>query len=230
MNFFKKVINEAEAISNAINGCQANYTPPKPEEEWVWVEGYKGTDKDMRCIDFQYELGIQYDIPEDQEIVDCKNGFHLCLRFSDVFAYYNVGCGNRFFKVKALVRKSDKDRYGSYEKYTDHWGHTINGYRYDKLASKSIIFQSELTIDEILKNTDVKDLPEQYKKMAIETNVQCAIDSYRTDTLISDGYSQPFACHIIKQKLFDIAHAVGSQKDLSMDMKVLAILYNKKVS
>ena len=26
------------------------------ENEWVWVEGYKGTDKDMCCRGYQYEL------------------------------------------------------------------------------------------------------------------------------------------------------------------------------
>lgn len=27
-------------------------TPSSPKEEWVWVEGYKGTDKNMCCRGF----------------------------------------------------------------------------------------------------------------------------------------------------------------------------------
>lgn len=192
--------------------------PASSQEEWVWVEGYKGTDKNMRCLDFQYELGTQYDIPEEQEVEECKNGFHLCLSLTDVFGYYSVIDGNRFFRVQALVRKIDRDEYGSR-------GGTFNIF-YSKLVAKSIIFTSELTYDEILKDTDAEDLPEIYKQMAIDSGVECAVSAYRKDILVEDGYSDAFATHIAKIGKFDIAHAVGSQKDLSMDIKVLAILYD----
>ena len=29
-------------------------------EKWIWVEGYKGTDPEMKCRDFQFELGEEY--------------------------------------------------------------------------------------------------------------------------------------------------------------------------
>lgn len=227
MNIFKKAIKEVQEIDKAIESFKETPEPtPEPEEEWIWVEGYKGTDKDMKCRGYQYELGVQYDIPNDQGVIECKNGFHLCLRLCDVFEYYPIGESRRFFKVKALVRKSDKDRYGTYEKYTDLYGYTITGHRYDKLVSKSIIFESELSVDEILKGTTMTEgLPEKYKQLAIATCVDYAADTYHMDTLINDGYSEPFACYIVKHKLFDVAHAFGSQKDLSMDMKVLGILY-----
>ena len=88
---------------------------PKPQEEWVWVDGYKGTDKDMKCRDFQYELHKVYDMPEDAEIVECSSGFHLCLEKEHVFRFYDIGKGNRFFKVKALVCRSDYESYGKME-------------------------------------------------------------------------------------------------------------------
>ena len=48
----------------------------KETEEWVWVEGYKGTDKNMKAYgNFQYELGKQYDY--EGEIQICANGFHF---------------------------------------------------------------------------------------------------------------------------------------------------------
>jgi hypothetical protein len=77
------------------------------EDEWIWVEGYKGTKKDMtaRFNDFQYELNKRYEIDEEPE--ECKKGFHFCLELFDVFEYYPIGKNHRFFKVQALVRKSD---------------------------------------------------------------------------------------------------------------------------
>ena len=225
MSIFKKMIKEIENYEKAIDSFKETPTP-EPEEEWIWVEGYKGTDVNMQCNGYQYELGVQHDIPDDQKVVECECGFHLCLTLHDVFGYYDVGAGHRFFKVKALVRKSDKYRYGTYEKCKDSYGYTITGNRYDKLVSKSIIFQSELTCDEILKSTDAANLPTEYKKMAIEFSIKNAVDEYKAHTLLEDGYSKPFAAHIIKVNKFDIAHAFGSQNDLSMDMKVLGILYN----
>lgn len=222
MNIFKKAIKEAEKLDEAIE--ERTHPAPEPEEEWIWVEGYKGTDVNMCCRGYQYELGKQYDMPEDEKIEECKSGFHLCLSLQDVFYYYGIGGGNRFFKVKALVRKTDKDNYNGTFKCGNTWITTSN-YQ-NKLVGKSIIFTSELTYDEILTDTDAQDLPEDYKKIAINISIEAAVENYRINTLIEDGYSLAFATHIVNSGKFDIAHAVGSQKDLSMDIKVLTILYN----
>lgn len=217
MNIFKKAIKEIQKRDKAIEPFKETLEITfEPEEEWIWVEGYKGTDKDMKCRDFQYELGIQYDMPEDQKIQECESGFHLCLYLSDVFYYYGVGCGNRFFKVKALVRKVDKESYLSLRHYSN------------KLVAKSIIFTSELTCDEIFQHfeNDVNNLPEKYKKLAIDVSIDYAIEQYKINTLIEDGYSEPFAVYINKIDKFEKAHALGSQNDLSMDIKVLSIFVN----
>ena len=196
---------------------------PEPKEEWIWVEGYKATDANMQCRGYQYELGVQYDMLEDEPIQACESGFHLCLQLNDVFDYYSIGGGVRFFKVKALVRQTDKDNYRGAIRYCDGWYSTGNCN--NKLAAKSIIFTSELTYDEILEDTAAQDLPEEYKKIALESSIQNAVNQYEISILVEDGYSLPFATHIIKSRKFDIAHALGTQKDLSMDMKVLGILY-----
>lgn len=225
MNIFKKAIKTTEELDNTLEATSTEPTPAEPtppEEEWVWVEGYKGTDSNMCCREFQYELNKQFDMPEDANIEECTSGFHLCLNLHDVFGYYPIGNGHRFFKVKALVRKFHKDKCGSF---------TVSKYdiiKYDKLAAKSIIFISELTIDEVLKYTEVDNLPEKYKHLAIEHDPYYASDKYYIDILIEDGYSEAFATHIVKIKKFEIAHTFGSQKDLSMDVKVLGILYDTK--
>lgn len=225
MNFFKKAIKEVQEIDKAIESFKETPEPtPEPEEEWIWVEGYKGTDKDMKCRGYQYELGVQHNMPEDDPIAECKSGFHLCLTLEDVYGYYNISDGHRFFKVKALVRKSDADQCNNLQ-YAD-W----NGLKYpigvnNKLTSKSIIFLSEITSAEILQGTKIYNLPSKYHLMAINHSINYALQTYQRDTLIEDGYSEVFAQHIVSINKFDIAHAVASQKDLSMDMKVFAILY-----
>ena len=54
---------------------------------------YKGTDKDMKCRGFQYELGKEY---EEQEAKLCEKGFHGCEYPLDVFDYY-APADSRFF-------------------------------------------------------------------------------------------------------------------------------------
>lgn len=184
------------------------------EEEWVWVTGYKGTDRDMKCKnDYQFEIGKKFDMPEGEDAVLCDSGFHFCPRLKDVFDYYNIGFGRRYFEVSALVRKNG-DRRGL-------WSTGI-----DKRTSKSIIFTRELTVDEILisAGVDFSDWTEEEKAMAIESGVSAITDARKAKQLVELGYSEAFSKWIINRGDFDSAYAVGQQKDLSMDMKVAAIL------
>ena len=54
---------------------------------------YKGTDKDMKCRDFQFELGKEY---EEAEAKLCEKGFHGCEYPLDVFGHY-APADSRFF-------------------------------------------------------------------------------------------------------------------------------------
>ena len=70
------------------------------ENEWIWVDGYKGTDKNMQCRNFQFELGITY---KEEKAETCSSGFHLCLCLNDVMEYYNFDFKNRFlFKLNSF--------------------------------------------------------------------------------------------------------------------------------
>ena len=50
------------------------------------MKGYKGFNKDLKCRDFQYEVGKDY--TTEGKIEACKNGFHFCENPMDVLGYY----------------------------------------------------------------------------------------------------------------------------------------------
>ena len=211
-------------LPSDIDELHESTTDKTSDDEWIWVEGYKGVYKDMTAHgDFKYELGKQYDIPEGEEIKECKNGFHFCLNLRDVYKHYPIGNGNRFFKVRALVRNTDVANYGKPE---PGWGfyHAIN-----KLAAKSIILTDELTIDEIFESYGYITLEdgwtEKYKKLAIELGIDATRRYMYINNLEALGYSSTFAKLICSMptEYYDRALAVGSQSDLSMDMKVWVI-------
>ena len=51
------------------------------------IRGYKGFDKDLKCRDFQYEIGKDYE--QEGEVKCCERGFHFCKDPFDVFRYYS---------------------------------------------------------------------------------------------------------------------------------------------
>ena len=59
---------------------------------------YKGTDKDMKCRGFQYELGKTAEVEGDIEL--CKRGAHACEMPLDVLFYYAPGAGSRYFEAE----------------------------------------------------------------------------------------------------------------------------------
>ena len=97
------------------------------ETENKTVKGYKGFDKNLRCRDFQYEIGKEY---ETERAELCKEGFHFCENPHDVLSYYSAGEGNRFAVVEAS-EVSDEKGVGS------------------KRVSKRISVKAEISVFEI---------------------------------------------------------------------------------
>ena len=61
------------------------------------IIAYKGFDKDLKCSDFQYEVGKEYEM--DGDIKYCKRGFHACESPLEVFDHYDMFT-SRFAKVE----------------------------------------------------------------------------------------------------------------------------------
>ena len=75
------------------------------------IKGYKAFDKDLKCRDFQYEIGGEY--TEEGDIKCCDTGFHFCNNPFDVLDYYPLidddGEFSRFAKVEGSGRIDKKE-------------------------------------------------------------------------------------------------------------------------
>ena len=195
-------------------------------EEWIWIDGFKGTNSEMKCRDYQFKIGETFTVSDEKEVKLCEHGFHLCATLKDVFDDYPIGDNNRFFKVKALVRKEDYDRLYCNYSLSMIVQHPL--IPKDKIAAKSIIFIEELSVDEILKNRVPKDWTDEQKSLAIRIGIEGVKELINVEKLVSIGYSETFARYCFKNDFTDIALSVGSQEGLSMDMKVWAIFNSNK--
>lgn len=207
----------------------SNDDTEKEKEEWIWVEGYKGTNADMTCRDFKYELNKQYDMPEDKPVLECSSGFHLCMKLEHVFNHYDIGDYRRFFKVRALVRKKDV---ANYDMNIDDTISFVNSkfmlapVKQHKLVAKSIELLRELTVDEIFEATKFKDWSREDKTLALQIGIDGVKNKQTVIKLHNLGYSMPFAEYIVEKNKVKVATAVASQSDLSMDMKCLIIFHS----
>lgn len=75
------------------------------EQEWIWVDAYKGTDANMVCKGKQYRMNVEDNY--NGKIVLGSKGYHVCTDLKHVFKDYDYDFRNRFFKVKALVKATD---------------------------------------------------------------------------------------------------------------------------
>ena len=207
------------------------------KDEYIWVKGFKGTDKDMRCKDdYQYELGKQFDLDEDVEPVVCSKGFHFCKKLENVFKHYKIGDGNRFFEVEALVKKSgwvNEIKKNSTRSHYDPYNYLLDFISDDKYAAKSIRFIRELTVDEVFgalgTDCDVREWADEQKKRAMETSISAVRAEIREFELCAAGYSPAFAKYIsVDAGRYATAITMASLPDVSMDVKVMAIFMDNQ--
>lgn len=205
-------------------------TTDETKEEWIWVNGYKATDKDMKCRDYQYEMHKQFDMPEDAEILTCSSGFHLCTDLGNTFAYYEPGDGNRYFHVRALVRKSDYVNVnatptpGTDAAFLWSMSNTDT-----KLAAKSIEFVSEVSREEfehaLLKSCITADkLSPEFLTMVPNISVHEALQNQKIHELEEAGYPYTLAKYMWGyggNDAYDRAMELSAIDDITLATKVL---------
>lgn len=75
------------------------------EQEYIWVDAYKGTDANMRCKGKQYVMNVEDNY--NGKLVLGSKGYHVCTDLKHCFKTYDYDFSNRFFKVRALVKAKD---------------------------------------------------------------------------------------------------------------------------
>ena len=72
------------------------------------MKAYKGFDSNLKCRDFQYKEGGEY---ETDKAKLCESGFHACENPLDCLAYYslNDGCVYHEVEVSGNIEKADGD-------------------------------------------------------------------------------------------------------------------------
>jgi PPE-repeat protein len=81
--------------------CLPNISLPQSFIDIIFptvIKGYKVTDANMKCRDFQFELDKDFTV--DKDVVICKSGFHFCKKLINCFDYYSFDPNNRVFEVE----------------------------------------------------------------------------------------------------------------------------------
>lgn len=71
------------------------------------IKSYKGFDKDMKCRDFLYEVGKEYNM--DGEVKCCNRGFHACKSPLEVWDYYDM-LNSRFAEVEQSGKIDEEEK------------------------------------------------------------------------------------------------------------------------
>jgi len=164
---------------------------------------YKGTDANMRCNGYQYELGKTF--THTGTVAACSQGFHSCENPLDVWNYYGVAGGNRFFKVRASGKL---DR---------HSGDS-------KVASAEVHFEAELKLPDFIKMAvkwvmdAAKDKGDRVQSSKVKNSKLAA--SGDSSQLAASGYSSQLAASGDSSKL--AASGYSSKLAASGDYSKLA--------
>lgn len=238
-----KIFNSLIKNNNTEN-TQSISTDKKIEEEWIWVEGYKGFYYSNNVLygynNYEYTVGETYDIGNDEELKIYGNGFHFCKNLSDVFSFYgllrqskNDICyivnplyyDTKFCHVKALVKKSDWENKS--EKYVSKSIELIkevsNEELWGSLGGKNPTIYIQLVGDEKISFEDFCKIKKDGYDRFI-ANYLVEYYSNKKHELISLGYSEIFAELLIKnyKSRIELAIALGNE-NISNDLRVYTI-------
>jgi hypothetical protein len=171
---------------------------PKTTEAAPVLHGYKAYDKDLKCRDYQYEIGKTYET--DRHPVRCSStGFHWCENPLDMWSYYDITT-SRFTMVEAS---------GEHDKGSDD----------TKIASARLTIGVELRLPEVI-DRGIRWLLEFCKDKAASGDFSQLAASGHCSQLAASGYSSQLAASGHSSQLAASGHS--SQLAASGDYSQLA--------
>lgn len=135
--------------------------------------GYKGTNKDLKCRDTQFEIGKTYFIDDNKSVQELPQGYniiqskvelctktalHYCDELEKVFTHYPDNKSNRFFKIEILGDfKDSSDKSGArcirfIEEVTREELDKIKQDKADKLLDKLMHVETVKALQEVNPN------------------------------------------------------------------------------
>ncbi|EJR2509731.1 hypothetical protein NYC33_003080 [Salmonella enterica] len=120
---------------------------------------FKGFNKDLKCRDFQFEIGKTFH--HDGKVEACGSGFHACEFPFDVFSYYSPA-DSRFAETISFGI-TDREEYGD-----------------TKIASASITIKAELTLPQFIQR-GIEWIWSKIDK-SLEQQIMCGDCSAATNT------------------------------------------------
>ena len=112
---------------------------------------YKGFDNELTCRCFQYEIGKTYTMEDEPKL--CEQGFHCCLKLSDVFPFYSpIGYEHSVVNFKHRVKcMLTENRYCLVEVLGDIDNSSFEDMRFStKIVTNKIKIVQELTTKDVI--------------------------------------------------------------------------------
>ncbi len=169
------------------------------------ITSYKAFDKNMRCRDFLYEVGKEYEM--DGDIKCCNRGFHACKNPLEVWNYYDM-LNSRF----AEVEQSGK---------IDEEGNST------KVCSSHIKIKAELKLADIIK-VGVEWLKDITSPSKFKTDGALNDNGDRNKQIGSLGYSAKIGSSGDSAKIGSLGYSakIGSSGDYA---KIGSLGYSAKI-
>jgi len=151
------------------------------------IVAYKGFDVDMKCRNFQYEVGKTYE--HDGDVKACSSGFHSCTDPWDVFGYYDVT--QRFAKVTVGGKMSTHNEDSKIASAKITIDAELRFPEYVKTCVSFLIGLCKVTIDKGGEN--IQSASGQYSKLAASGHSSKLAASGYSSRLAASGYSSRLA-------------------------------------
>lgn len=132
------------------------------------IIGFKGFDKNLKCRDFQYEVGRDYLMPSDSVKI-CSSGFHFSEKLIQTMNFYGKHSNNRYCLVKGFIPDDKINNWRQSDKVVTHNLKIIKELTKEdvELIIKEEKTSNKLTLDEIFRIDEIKTIQTAYPEFIL---------------------------------------------------------------